>query len=148
MRNSEFDSQVRIICQADPRYRKEAYHFIREALTYAQNEYDGDDENLHVTGQQLLESIRQFAIGEYGPMAGFLLNEWGVYRCEDFGEIVYNLIEFGLFQKDDRDRKDHFAQGYDFYEAFYKPYLPSRHFQKKYSNPAVRSTTSAQSPKT
>jgi uncharacterized repeat protein (TIGR04138 family) len=140
MRNPEFDSQVRDLVRMDNRYQREAYFFLRDALSFAQSsslseDNESDETYVHVTGQNLLNSIRQFALHEYGPMAGFLLNQWGIHRCEDFGEIVYNLIDIGLFQKDENDRKEHFHNGYDFFEAFHKPFLPSPAYQKQFSRP-------------
>ena len=78
----------------------------------------------HVTGQQLLAGIRQHALAQFGPMAATVLNEWGVHRCEDFGEIVFNLVENGVLAKTEQDSRADFQGGYDFDEAFRKPFLP------------------------
>lgn len=61
---------------------------------------------------------------QYGPMAKFLLQEWGVFTCGDFGEIVFNMIRGGILRKTDEDRLEDFQEGYDFYDAFAKPFLP------------------------
>ena len=34
-----------------------------------------------MTGQELLEGIRLYALERYGPMALMLLQEWGVQAC-------------------------------------------------------------------
>lgn len=78
----------------------------------------------HVSGQQLLEGIREYALDQYGPMTMTLLEQWGVNACEDFGEIVFNLVEHGVFGKTESDQKQDFSQGYDFRNAFVQPYLP------------------------
>jgi uncharacterized repeat protein (TIGR04138 family) len=142
----EFDNLVKEICKRDPRYQREAYFFLRDALSHSQSSLQVEEEESnefatchHITGQDLLEGIREFALDEYGPMAAFMLQEWGIFRCEDFGEIVYNLIDIGLFQKDETDRREHFENGYDFYEAFCKPFLPSRRFQKRFARPLQQS---------
>jgi uncharacterized repeat protein (TIGR04138 family) len=80
----------------------------------------------HVTGQELLAGIRAFALQQYGPMALTLLQEWGVHRCEDFGELVFNLIDRGVLSQTETDSRADFAGGYDFVEAFRKPFLPTR----------------------
>jgi hypothetical protein len=57
-------------------------------------------------------------------MALLVLNEWGVSRCEDFGEIVFNMVEHDLLARTDDDSRDDFKGGYSFEEAFRQPYLP------------------------
>ena len=117
------------ICEADPRYHEQAYHFIREALDFTikllQRPTEGPGR--HIRGSELLDGIRQFALQEYGPMARRVLNSWGVHRCEDFGELVFHLVEHGVLGKTDEDKKEDFAGGYDFDEAFLKPYRPASH---------------------
>ena len=53
-----------------------------------------------------------------------VFEEWGVHNCRDFGEIVFNMVEIGLLAKTDRDTRDDFQNGYDFTEAFRKPFWP------------------------
>ncbi len=59
-------------------------------------------------------------------MARTVLNRWGVKRCEDFGELVFNLVQKGVLGKTDQDRKEDFAGGYDFDEAFLQPFRPGK----------------------
>ena len=33
------------------------------------------------------------------------MEQWGVNACEDFGEIVFNLVEHGVFGKTETDQK-------------------------------------------
>ena len=77
-----------------------------------------------MTGQELLEGIRQYALQQYGPMAVTVLEEWGVTHCRDFGDIVFNMVESGLLAKTEKDSRDDFQQGYDFTDAFRKPFWP------------------------
>ena len=51
--------------------------------------------------------------------------EWGIHTCQDFGEIVFDMVEIGLLAKTDNDSRTDFAAGYDFFDAFRKPFLPS-----------------------
>jgi uncharacterized repeat protein (TIGR04138 family) len=53
-----------------------------------------------------------------------VLEEWGVRSCRDFGEIVFNMVEIGLLAKTDKDTRDYFQNGYDFTDAFRKPFWP------------------------
>jgi uncharacterized repeat protein (TIGR04138 family) len=68
----------------------------------------------HLTGQQLCEAIRVFALEQYGYMAKCVLNSWGVYKTGDFGEIVFNLIRIGQMRKTKDDRREDFDDVFDF----------------------------------
>ena len=72
----------------------------------------------HLTGQELCEAIRRYAIEQYGLMAKVVLNSWGLHKTGDFGEIVYNLIEIGMMKKSKTDRREDFDNAYDFDQAF------------------------------
>lgn len=111
----DIDEVIQAIRRADPRYAPEAYHFIREALdfTLASREDRG-----HVRGQVLLEGIRQFALKQFGPLTLMVFDRWNIHRTEDFGEIVFNMVDSGLLGKTDEDSREDFVNGYDFREAF------------------------------
>ncbi len=131
----------------DPRFKLEAYQFVREALGFAQEvlnmagDATAEDETVrekpnkddpfenpfeveeqrperHITGQQLCEAIRRYATDQYGYMAKVVLNSWGIHETGNFGDIVYNLIEIGWMKKSDRDRREDFNDVYDFSDAF------------------------------
>ena len=122
-----FDEELEKIIAKDPRYTREAYLFIREALDHTQKmigKAPKDDLPRHVSGQQLLEGIRDFALQQYGPMAATVLNEFGVRCCEDFGELVFNMVENSLLAKTEKDSREDFKGGYDFDSAFRQPFLP------------------------
>ena len=129
MHKVNFDEELEKILERDPRYDREAYHFVREALEYTQKMLKGRGrartETRHVTGQQLLEGIRELALQQFGPMTITVFEEWGIHRCEDFGEIVFNLVEQGLLSKTKEDSRADFQGGYDFDTAFRRPFLPS-----------------------
>ncbi len=120
-----FEEAVELAITLDPRFRPEAYAFVRDALHFAATKFRGDTKDKNVSGQELLEGLREHALREFGPMAWFLLQEWGVRRGEDVGSIVYNLIECAYFGRNDGDSIEDFAGGFDFEEAFTKPYLPA-----------------------
>jgi uncharacterized repeat protein (TIGR04138 family) len=124
-----FEQVLAQILARDPRYHREAYLFVREALDHTQKllaKKTGKVELRHVTGQELLEGIRQYALQQYGPLTLMVLEEWGVRRCEDFGELVFNMVETHLLAKTDTDTREDFRGGYDFHEAFRKPFLSRR----------------------
>ncbi len=105
----------------DPRYAAEAYFFVREALEHSVQKLE---KPRHISGQELLSGIREYAIGEYGPVTKRVLSEWGITECIDFGYIVFNLVNEGLLGKTEGDSINDFAVGYDFNEAFVRPFRP------------------------
>jgi uncharacterized repeat protein (TIGR04138 family) len=127
MQAVNFEEAVDLIAARDRRYSKDAYVFVREALDHTQKMIGKPkkDEIRHVSGQELLGGIRDYALQQYGPMTITVLDEWGVRRCEDFGELVFNMVESGLLAKTDKDSHDDFKNGYSFEEAFRQPFLPA-----------------------
>jgi uncharacterized repeat protein (TIGR04138 family) len=123
-----FDEELSRIFAKDARFQREAYLFVREALDYTQKmvgKPSKEDAPRHVSGQQLLEGVREYALQQYGPMTLTVLEEWGIRRCEDIGDIVFNMVENSLLKKTDKDSRDDFKGGYDFEETFRKPFLPA-----------------------
>jgi uncharacterized repeat protein (TIGR04138 family) len=127
MQEVSFESALELILRTDARYHRDAYHFVREALDFTQKLTGRDQAHRpqHVTGQELLEGIRQYALSQFGPMTITVLEAWGVTGCEDFGNIVFNLVEARFFGKTETDSRDDFRGGYTFEDAFRKPFLPA-----------------------
>ena|SRR2546423_10906155 len=126
MQEISFEEAFEKIRAKDPRYQREAYLFVKEALDHTQRRTkERRAKPGHVSGQELLEALKELALAQFGPMAMMVFEEWGVHSCPDFGEIVFNMIEIGLLQKTDKDSRADFEGGYDFSEAFRKPFLPS-----------------------
>ena len=114
---------LRKVIAKDKRYELGAYKFMYEALAFTQHMLGKDIphspiEERHVTGQELREGLRRLAIKEFGQLAATVFKTWGVNRTEDFGEIVFNLVEASLMAKTDSDTRADFADGYDFGRAF------------------------------
>lgn len=132
------NQQLAQLLKEDRRYRLDAYLFVFEALSYAQEvlgmgtestsepaaelQEEEDDEiegpQRHVTGQELCEAIRRFALQQYGLMAQTVLANWGIHKTGDFGEIVFNLIGIGRMRKTPHDRREDFDDVYNFDTAF------------------------------
>ncbi len=128
--------QIAELIEKDCRYRLDAYAFVFEALNFAQQELQMGKEipsepvqtekgelaesgpQKHVTGQELCEAIRDYALRQYGYMAKTVLNTWGIQSTSDIGEIVFNLIEIGQMRKTPEDNREDFADLYDFETAF------------------------------
>ena len=119
------------LLKEDRRYKIDAYAFVFEALNYAHTQLGMGTERAaeaeeepeegsqkeaerHLTGQQLCEAIRQYALEQYGYMAQCVLNSWGVKSTSDFGEIVFNLIGIGQMRKTTDDQREDFNDVFDF----------------------------------
>ncbi len=127
MSDKNFPEVVKEIHQKDDRYAKGAYFFIREALDHTLKSLDKNSRKNkgHVSGEELLEGIRSFALDRFGPMTLTLMNHWNIRQCRDFGNIVFNLVEFGILGRTDNDSLEDFEGGYNFQEAFESPFLPN-----------------------
>ena len=128
MQAPSFEEAVEQILAKDTRYHRDAYLFVREALDHTQKmigKQPKKNQVRHVSGQELLKGIRQYALLQFGPMTLTVLESWRITRCEDFGEIVFSMVETNLLAKTDKDSRDDFKSGYDFHDAFRKPFLPS-----------------------
>lgn len=110
------------LCQRDTRYPFEAYEFIYAALGYVQHQLKTQavlkEVSQPVTGQQISEGFRDFALQEFGLMAGTVLKTWNINSTDDIGELFYNLVEFNLITKSDTDSKADFHDVYNMSRAF------------------------------
>ncbi len=134
MNDQSFEETVARLCEFDYAYDMEAYYFVRDALDYASSKLRAESTSRHVTGAELSEMAREYALQEFGPLSLLVLNEWGLYETSDFGEIVYKLINEGVFGKTETDQKEHFKDVYDFTDAFAKPFEPE---DIKFDSPAI-----------
>ena len=127
MQQLNFEDVLNKMVEQNPSYHRDAYLFLREALEFTQKAVGKTNKNQvrHITGQELLNGIREYALAIYGPMAGTVLEEWGITSCEDFGRMVFLMVENNLLRKTEEDRPEDFKNGYSFEEAFRKPFLPS-----------------------
>jgi uncharacterized repeat protein (TIGR04138 family) len=55
-------------------------------------------------------------------MARAVFRMWGINQTDDFGEIVFNLIEAGLMSKTAEDERQHFHAVYDLDRALTQDY--------------------------
>jgi uncharacterized repeat protein (TIGR04138 family) len=114
------------VVKNDPRYAYEAYEFVYAALEHTQTRLgrplpkEGGKEPApedHVTPGDLLEGIRDLALIEFGLMARTVFRLWGIERTDDFGEIVFNLIDANLMSKAPSDSRADFQGVYDLDQA-------------------------------
>ena len=112
----------------DPRYHRDGYIFLRDALDFTtkqQKKVKGVSVR-HVTGPELLDGVRQYALKEFGPMVMTVFDSWGIHSSEDVGHMVFNLIGAGIFGKTEQDSIEDFKDVYDFGEAFVRPFAPAK----------------------
>jgi len=121
MNNPSIDDLLAPILKKDHRYTADAYLFVREGLDHTVRKLD---KPRHVSGPELLDGMREYALKEFGPVARRVLGEWGIHECVDFGNIVFNLVNEGLLGKTEEDSIEDFMGGYDFHEAFIQPFRP------------------------
>jgi uncharacterized repeat protein (TIGR04138 family) len=110
-----FQQKVEEIVRQDLRYKADAYEFLMQALMFTQK---GLKKQGHVSGRELSEGARDFALEQYGPMARVVLGHWGIKSTQGLGDIVFNMIENGLLGKTEEDSRADFKDVYDFEEAF------------------------------
>lgn len=119
-----FEAIVERIYARDPRYKTGAYLFVMEAMSYTQRRFG---RRRHVSGEELLDGIKELLIRRFGPMTVTVLSHWGIKSTEDFGNIVFNLVDNRVLSKTDHDDIDQFRNGYDFNEVFHTGYRKQLH---------------------
>jgi uncharacterized repeat protein (TIGR04138 family) len=132
---SIYHPRIADIVRRDPRYAYEAYEFVFAALAHTQKalgrvphgeaggEAGGEAESSnHVSGPELLRGVRDFALREFGLMARAVFRRWGIDRTDDFGEIIFNLIEANLMSKTPEDSRRDFHAVYDLDEELVNGY--------------------------
>jgi uncharacterized repeat protein (TIGR04138 family) len=136
------------LLKQDLRYSLDAYLFVLESLSYAQEtlglgqeppgeelESAGNEEpgerrtkarprrerrrvERHVSGRQLCEAARLYGQQQYGFLAPTVLSAWGIRCTADIGEIVFNMIDIGQMRKTRSDKREDFHDVFDFDDAF------------------------------
>ena len=61
--------------------------------------------------------IRCFTIAQYGPLGRLVLESMRIYDTSDLGEIVFNLVDAGLLNKQETDSREAFSRGFSFQQA-------------------------------
>src|SRR6476659_6148414 len=148
MQKIGFAETLESVVGSDPRYQRDGYIFLRDALDFTtkqQKKVKGVSVR-HVTGPELLDGVRQYALKEFGPLVMTVFDNWGIHSCEDIGNMVFNLIGAGVFGKTEEDSIEDFKNVYDFGEAFVKPFAPAKPVAAK-SQARLRATKPAASRK-
>ncbi|MGI9014483.1 MAG: Minf_1886 family protein [Phycisphaerales bacterium] len=112
-------------------YPIEAFHFVREGLNHTvirahEDAMSVSEIERHVNGRELCLGLAEFAIDQYGMMAPAVLHHWQIHRTDDFGRIVFAMIDFGVMSKTPEDSLEDFRAVYDFREVFSRDELVGR----------------------
>jgi uncharacterized repeat protein (TIGR04138 family) len=128
-----FSDAIEKIVEKDTRYSRAAYYFLREGLDFTvknlkekperKRQADSNVPN-HVSAQELLDGLRDYALEQFGPMAATLLSQWGLREAENIGDIVFNLVEAQVFGKTDNDSREDFKNRHDFADNLRAPFKP------------------------
>jgi len=117
-----FNEKLARVVEENGKYSYEAYEFVFQALNYTQkllereppdNPEAAGSAHHHVSGGELLQGIRSLALREFGLMSTTVFHMWGIRRTDDFGAIVFNLVQAGLMSKTDEDSHADFHEVYD-----------------------------------
>lgn len=123
--DAESEAKLRQVLEHDPQHPRDAYLFIFAGLARAQQEVIADagaGRDRHVGGADLLEALRDLALEEFGPLAFRVLAEWNIHRTDDFGRLIFGLVDAGLLSVTAEDSMADFVDGYDFTAAFVEPF--------------------------
>ncbi len=113
----------RALCAKAGAYPLDAFAFVQEGLRHTVEQLERNDPQMseaqrHVTGRELCLGLRDFAVHQYGMLARTVLERWGVRKTDDFGKIVFAMVEAGLMRARETDSAEDFRGVFDFAEAF------------------------------
>lgn len=126
MSKAKFEAAVDEIIKLHPKYKRDAYFFLRDSLDHTVQTQRSDElvEHRHVTGPEFLDGLRDYSLKEFGPMSLSVLETWGITSGYDVGQMVYYLIEQNVFGRSEEDHPQDFNNWIDFETAFQEPYRP------------------------
>ncbi len=129
MKTIEFYTKVNKITLKDSRYSSDAYEFINDAVIYTvkkSEENKKENDSSHISGEELLYGVREYALKQFGPMAYSVFCEWGIFDGMAVGNIVFNMIEHKLLSSSENDSIKDFENAFDFKAALCSPFLPQK----------------------
>lgn len=106
---------------AKTRYPYKAFEFVRLALDFTVHALHEDPASLdlrdrHVSGTQLCQGIKRYAVEQYGHMARVVLLRWKITRTDDFGQIVFAMVNAGVMHAAESDSLRDFDAVFSFDE--------------------------------
>jgi uncharacterized repeat protein (TIGR04138 family) len=127
MKDDTFLFTIQKIIDKDSRFQPEAYSFINDAVVYTVSKINAvrDREERHISGLELLEGIKEFAISQFGPMAYEVLSNWGLKDSLSIGHVVFNMVDYQLLGKSKNDTISDFDNSFFLEEELLKPFTPA-----------------------
>ena len=121
MTTPTFEDAVSRIVRKDPRFAERAYSFLKDALDFTMQRVEERENGSqrHVSGQELLEGFRDYALAQFGRIFKTL---HVLSNGKNVGEMVFLLIEEDVFSKQPEDSLDDFKGFMSFRKAFEEPY--------------------------
>lgn len=117
MNEKDFEKIVNSIVERDSRFAPAAYAFVSGALNETARRLGRSRKSTakqrHISGQELAEGAADFAKEQFGVLAYSVLREWGLKTTRDIGDIVFNLIDVGIFSKTEEDSITDFDNVFD-----------------------------------
>jgi uncharacterized repeat protein (TIGR04138 family) len=110
------------IAEKSGRYKSEGYLFLLSALHFTQGRLSAPR---HISGPELLDGVRLYALKRFGPMTRTVFEHWGIYETVDFGHMVFDLVKKKILSKTEEDSIDDFSNLYDFKKAFDQGWIES-----------------------
>ena len=104
----------------DLRFPNAAYRFLLDALEGTRRRLRRDG---HVSGQEILKGIEALAGELYGPTTAMVFENWGIRDGNDFGFMVFELVDRGVLSSRDEDRIEDFAGGGTYEQIFEERYF-------------------------
>jgi len=111
--------KIEALVKKHKEYKTEAYHFVMAGLNATLSDMG---EHRHLSGQELSNGIKDYALNQYGPLTIAVLEHWGLKETFDFGKVVYYLIDSKLMTKTEEDTVEDFKDVYAFEDVFKKNY--------------------------
>jgi uncharacterized repeat protein (TIGR04138 family) len=138
--DSNFIDTVSRILDNDPRYAADAYEFISKAVTYTSQKLERakeqDNAKRHISAKELLNGISDYAIKEFGPMAGEVFKSWGLTSARAVGDVVFNMVTEKLLRASEKDSIDDFSIEFDF-DGVLRKNFEARAKKKKITPPKI-----------
>ncbi|MCA9012950.1 MAG: hypothetical protein KDB01_24530 [Planctomycetaceae bacterium] len=108
-------------------YHPNAFKFVYSALRFTQERLGRDRQSEvtgHISGPELLDGLRVLALQHFGMLSAVVFRKWGVKSTDDFGHIVFEMIELGEMRRTPHDQLSDFFDVYDFDKVFQDDYVP------------------------
>lgn len=115
----EIYQKLEALTEKTPPFKLEAFSFVMAGLNFTVGRLK---KHRHVTGQELSEGVKDFALKEFGPLAQTVLEYWGIKSTYDIGRVVFALIDAELLNKNDEDSLEDFNEVYDFNASLRQDY--------------------------